>query len=159
MAKKKRLLWHVFFSYLLVILVSLVAVTWLASNSMRQFLLKKIQDDLQARALLFENYILEHVEPLDEENIDRLCKQIGPSASTRLTVILPSGRVIGDSEEDPRKMDNPLDRPEILDAMEKDVGVSARYSPTLGKQLMYVAVPLKRNTRTMAFVRAAIQVD
>jgi two-component system phosphate regulon sensor histidine kinase PhoR len=159
MAKKKRLLWHVFFPYLLVILVSLVAVTWLASNSMRQFLLEKIQDDLQTRALLFENYILEHVEPLDEESIDRLCKKIGPSASTRLTVILPSGRVIGDSEEDPQKMDNHLDRPEILDAMEKKMGASARYSPTLAKQLMYVAVPLKRNTRTMAFVRAAIQVD
>jgi two-component system phosphate regulon sensor histidine kinase PhoR len=126
---------------------------------MRQFLLKKIQDDLQARALLFENYILEHVEPLDEESIDRLCKKIGPSASTRLTVILPSGRVIGDSEEDPQKMDNHLDRPEILDAMEKDVGASTRYSPTLGKQLMYLAVPLKRNSRTVAFVRAAIQVD
>jgi two-component system phosphate regulon sensor histidine kinase PhoR len=159
MAKKKRLLWHVFFSYLLIILVSLVAVTWLASNSMRQFFLEKMQDDLQTRALLFENYILEHVDPLHEERIDRLCKEIGPSASTRLTVILPSGRVIGDSEEDTRKMDNHLDRPEILDAMEKEVGVATRYSPTLGKSMMYVAVPLKRNSRTAAFVRAAIQVD
>jgi two-component system phosphate regulon sensor histidine kinase PhoR len=159
MAKKKRLLWHVFFSYLLVILVSLVAVTWLASNSMRHFFLQKTQDDLQTRALLFENYILEHVEPLDEQSIDRLCKKIGPAAFTRLTVILPSGRVIGDSEEDPQKMDNHIDRPEILDAMEKDVGVASRYSPTVGKQLLYVAVPLKRDTRTAAFVRAAIQVN
>jgi two-component system, OmpR family, phosphate regulon sensor histidine kinase PhoR len=52
-----------------------------------------------------------------------------------------------------------MDRPEILDAMEREVGVSARYSPTLGKNMMYVAVPLKRNTRTVAFVRAAIEVD
>ncbi|MGE5841036.1 MAG: two-component system histidine kinase PnpS [Deltaproteobacteria bacterium] len=158
MAKKKSLLWHVFFSYLLVILLSLVAVIWLASNSMRDFFLDKIQDDLQARALLFENYILEHVEPLDAQSIDQLCKKIGPSAFTRLTVILPSGRVIGDSEGDPVKMDNHLDRPEILAAMEKDVGVSTRYSPTLAKQLMYVAVPLKKNTRTVAYVRAAIEV-
>jgi two-component system phosphate regulon sensor histidine kinase PhoR len=159
MAEKKSLLLHVFFSFLLVILVSLVAVTWLASNSMRHFFLEKTQVDLQTRALLFENYILEHLEPLDEQSIDRLCKKIGPAAFTRITVILPSGRVIGDSEEDPRKMDNHIDRPEVLDAMEKDVGVATRYSPTLAKQLMYVAVPLKRNTRTEAFVRAAIQVD
>jgi len=159
MAERKSLLRHVFFPYLLVILLSLVAVTWLASNSMRDFFLDKTKDDLQARALLFENFILDHVEPLDEQSIDRLCKKIGPSAFTRLTVILPSGKVIGDSEEDPKRMDSHIDRPEILDAMEKDVGVSTRYSPTLGKQLMYVAVPLKRNTRTMAFVRAAIQVD
>jgi len=159
MAEKKSLLRHVFFPYLLVILISLVAVTWLASNSMRHFFLDKTKDDLQARALLFENYILDHVEPLDEQSIDRLCKKIGPSAFTRLTVILPSGKVIGDSEEDPKRMDSHIDRPEILDAMEKEMGVSTRYSPTLAKQLMYVAVPLKRNTRTMAFVRAAIQVD
>lgn len=159
MAKKKRLLWHVFFSYLLVILISLVAVTWLTSNAMRHFFLEKTQDDLQTRALIFENYILEHADPLDEQSIDRLCKKIGPSASTRLTVVLPSGRVIGDSEEDPRKMDSHIDRPEILDAMEKDAGVSSRYSPTLSRNMMYVAVALKRNTRTVAFVRAAIQVD
>ncbi len=54
MAEKKSLLWHVFFSYLLVLLVSLVAVTWLASNSMRHFFLDKTRVDLQTRALLFE---------------------------------------------------------------------------------------------------------
>lgn len=159
MAKKKRLLWHVFFPYLLIILVSLVAVTLLASHSMKHFFLDKMRTDLQTRTLLFENYILEHVDPLDERSIDQLCKKIGPAAHTRLTVILPSGRVIGDSEEDPQRMDNHIDRPEIQDAMDKDVGAASRYSPTLGKQMMYVAVPLKRNNRTEAFVRTAIQLD
>ena len=30
-------------------------------------------------------------------------------------------------------MDSRVDRPEILDAMEQDLGVSTRYSPTLAK--------------------------
>ncbi len=36
----------------------------------------------------------------DEEGIAGLCGKIGRSASTRVTVILPSGRVAGDTDED-----------------------------------------------------------
>ena len=36
----------------------------------------------------------------DGQAIDRLCKHLGKSSDTRITVILPSGVVLGDTEED-----------------------------------------------------------
>ena len=159
MAKKKRLLWQLFLSYLLIAFVSLLAVTWYASTSMRHFFLEQVEADLEARARLFENQILERLDPLDPEGIDRLCKNMGRSAATRVTVILPSGKVVGDSDEDPGKMDNHMDRPEIVKALNRGRGTSTRYSATLEQNMMYVALPLKKDGVPVAFVRTSMPAD
>ena len=75
-----------------------------------------------------------------------LCKTVGHAASTRITVMLPWGKVIGDSDNDPARMDNHLDRPEVVAALEGSRGASTRYSPTLGKEMMYMALPIKIDT-------------
>ena len=159
MAKKKRLLWHLFFSYLLITLLSLVAVTWYATASLKKYLLKEVEAELEERALLFSPMLLQHLSPLDERAIDSLCKTVGQAASTRVTIVLPWGKVIGDSDNDPARMDNHLDRPEVAAALEGSRGVSARYSPTLGKEMMYLALPLKKHLRTQGIIRTAISVD
>lgn len=159
MAKKKSLLWHLFFSYLLITLLSLVAVTWYSTASLKKFMLKQIEADLEERALLFGPMLMQHLSPLDERAIDHLCKTVGKAASTRVTVMLPWGKVVGDSDNDPAQMDNHLDRPEIAAALEGSRGVSTRYSPTLGKEMMYVAVALKKDSRTLGVLRTSIPVD
>jgi two-component system phosphate regulon sensor histidine kinase PhoR len=150
---------QLFFSYLLIAFVSLLAVTWYASHSMRHFFLQHIEGDLEARARLFENQLVERLEPLDAEGIDRLCKDMGRSAETRITVILPSGKVVGDSDENPEKMDNHMDRPEILEAFSLGRGTSRRHSVTLEQSMMYVALPLKKDTRTVGVVRTSMSAD
>ena len=103
-------------------------------QSLRHLYLEQAAADLEARAYFFERQIFEHLDPLDEKAVDFLCKKVGKSASTRITVILPSGRVIGDTEEDPSRMDNHVDRPEIIEALTRDSGTSTRYSRTLDKE-------------------------
>jgi two-component system phosphate regulon sensor histidine kinase PhoR len=159
MAKKKSLLWHLFFSYLLITLLSLVAVTWYASQSLRNFLLKQIEADLYTRALLFESLILDHFESPTGSGIDAFSKKLGTTVSTRFTVILPWGKVVADSDDDPSQMDNHLDRPEINEALNSGRGTSARYSPTLKKKMMYVAVTLKKDDRTVAVVRTSLPLN
>jgi two-component system phosphate regulon sensor histidine kinase PhoR len=159
MAKKKSLLWHLFFSYLIIILLSVVAVTWYSTASIKKFLLRQVEADLEERALLFRPMLLEHLSPLDERAIDDLCKTVGQTASTRITVILPWGKVVGDSDHDPAQMDNHLDRPEVAAALEGPRGVATRVSPTLGKEMMYVALALKKDRRTLGVLRTSIPVD
>jgi two-component system phosphate regulon sensor histidine kinase PhoR len=159
MGKRKSLLWHLFFSYLLITLLSLVAVTWYSTVSLKKFMLKQVEADLEERALLFGPMLQQHLSPLDEKAIDDLCKRVGQAALTRITVILPWGKVVGDSDNDPARMDNHLDRPEVAAALERSRGVLTRYSPTLGKEMMYVALPLKRDSRTLGILRTAIPVD
>jgi two-component system phosphate regulon sensor histidine kinase PhoR len=158
MKKKKRLLRHLFPSYLLITLISLIAVAWFASSSIRQFYFEQRALDLLARAHLLENQISQFYESLEPRVIDALCKEIGVISATRITVILPSGRVIGDSNEDPAVMDNHASRPEIITALEGGVGQSIRYSLTLQKRMMYVAIPLKSKQKIIAVIRASLPV-
>jgi two-component system phosphate regulon sensor histidine kinase PhoR len=158
MARKKRLLWHLYPSFLLITIISLAAVTWYASKSLKDFFLEQTASDLTVRARLFESQILRYLDPLDKKTIDQLCKDIGKGASTRLTVILPSGKVAGDSEKDPAFMDTHVDRPEFIQALNAPFGMSIRYSQTLEKNMMYVGIPIKMNSRILAVVRASIPV-
>lgn len=158
MRKKKRLLWQLFPSYLLIILLSLIAVTWYASNSLRNFFLDQTAADLLTRARLLENQILQFLGPFESNVIDALCKEIGSASATRITVILPSGVVIGDSNEDPALMDNHALRSEVILAIKGNVGQSIRFSKTLQKQMMYVAIPLKDSKKIIAVIRTSLPV-
>ncbi len=159
MAVKRRLFWQIFPSHLLITLLALVAVAWYASSAIRYFYIEQTTSDLEARARLFEAQIKTYLSPLDARIIDRLAKETGSHSSTRLTVILPTGRVVGDTDEDPETMDNHADRPEFLGALKEKRGAALRYSLTLKKDLMYVAIPVKQNARTLAVVRASIPIS
>ena len=156
MAKKKRLLWQLYPTYIIIIVVSLLAATWFASRTLKQFYHEQSASDLEARALLFKSQVLEYLSPLDAQAIDRLCKKVGGQATTRITVIIPSGKVIGDSEKDPETMDNHVDRPEVIQALRGQVGMSRRYSRTLQRDMMYVGIPLKKNSRMLGLVRTSV---
>ena len=104
MAKRKRLIWHLYPTYLLITLICLGAVAWYASNRTKLFFLDQVAEDLEVRARIFEKQALRHLSLLNERAIDSMCKEVGRASSTRITVMLPSGRVVGDSDEDPSVM-------------------------------------------------------
>jgi two-component system phosphate regulon sensor histidine kinase PhoR len=56
-------------------------------------------------------------------------------------------------------MNNHLDRPEIVAALNSGYGTSTRFSHTVGYQMMYTAIQLKENGQKVGFVRIAIPVD
>ncbi len=158
MKKKKRLLWQLYPSYLLITLISLVAVTIYATSSLREFYLDRIASDLRGRAYLLEKQILQFLGPLDTKVVDALCKELGKPSTTRITVILPSGTVIGDSDDDPDRMDNHALRPEVIQAKKGNVGRSIRFSTTLQQRMMYIAVPLMDHKRIAAVIRTSLPV-
>lgn len=153
---RKKLLWHLFPFFLLVTLVTLVAVTWYSARSWRLFYLQQTATDLETRARLVESSIGERAALENGPWVDKLCKDLGKITATRLTVILPSGKVLGDTEEDPARMDNHGDRPEFQEAMKGRVGVSTRFSFTLGHSQMYVAVPVQDRGSIIGVVRASL---
>jgi two-component system phosphate regulon sensor histidine kinase PhoR len=155
---RKRLLWQLYPSYLLITIIALVAVTWYASRALKQFYVEKTASDLEARAQLVEKQIVTALASEDWQSVNRLCRELGGKTSTRITVVLPSGRVVGDSEEDPEGMENHADRPEILAALAGALGTSSRYSRTLKQDMMYVALPLRERNEIIGVVRTSIPV-
>ena len=156
MKKKTRLIWQIFPSFLLITLLSLLAVSWYASSSMRHFFLDQTALDLNVRAVLLEKQVIAHLLPLHPPSVDEVCKTMGKRSATRYTVILPSGKVVGDSRETPHLMDNHASRPEIAQALVGEIGKSIRYSNTLLQSMMYVARPVERNGNILAVIRASL---
>jgi two-component system phosphate regulon sensor histidine kinase PhoR len=154
--RRRRLLWQLYPTYLLITIISLGAATWFASRTLKQFHIEESASDLEARARLFETQISDYLSPLNRSAIDQICKKIAQQVPTRITVILPSGKVIGDSEKDPATMDNHVDRPEVRQALRGQVGMSRRYSRTLGQDMMYVGIPLRRDANIVGVIRASV---
>lgn len=158
MKKTRRLMHQLFSSYLLITLASVLVVSGYALSFARQFYLERTRTDLKIDGQLLAKQVIRLLSPLDEAAVDRLVKDAAGGTVTRVTVILPDGRVVADSEKAPADMGSHLDRKEIREAIHGSVGVSIRRSDALGEEMMYVALPLKVDQRLAGVLRTSIPV-
>ena len=154
--KHRKLIWQIYPSYLLIIIAALAAAALYISGAFEEFYLQETQRHLEAQVKLFQEMLPRPFSAEQPPQINALCKTFGASLGSRFTVILPSGQVMGDSMEDPSNMDNHGDRPEIVAAFAGRLGVATRYSYTVKRQMMYVAVSLKNGEQVAGVVRAAL---
>lgn len=141
-------------SYLLLIL--------LVSSSFYLFFKRNLQTTLveESRINLMNQAILTRL--LVEQERDRilpqkLAEKIGATLKARVTLISYDGTVVGDSDIDQSRisgLQNHLDRPEIRAALKTGSGSAVRYSETLQRQMLYVALNAGEG-----FVRLALPLD
>ena len=155
---KRSLLWQLYPVYLLIIVIALFTITWYLSWLLPDFYHNQVAEGLQARANLIKDQFLEKLRDEDFKGMEALCKKLGASSSTRITIILPNGKVAADSEENPADMENHSNRPEFKDAFEEGIGTSVRFSHTLDQNMMYLAVPIKEQGKILAVVRTSVPV-
>lgn len=156
--KGRRLLWQLYPSFLLLVLLVLLVVSWFVSRELRSFHYQQTAADLQARAQLVDYQLQGRISESYQDQLRPLIKRLGEKSATRITIILKNGRVLADSHEDPKQMDNHGQRPEILQALNGQTGNSVRFSNTLGRSLMYVALPLFESGTLVGVVRTALPV-
>lgn len=82
-------------------------------------------------------------------------RRTGGDLGRRITVVLPDGVVIADSEKDFRKIPNHSDRPEVVQALATGYGTSTRYSATLKARMLYIAVSYGPRKKPLGVVRVA----
>ena len=157
--RRKKLLWKIYPLYLVIILSSIFIVGIYASTTLKKFYLHKTAEDLAVRAHLIAREVSATFDKKSQQSLDALCKTVGRETATRITLIHPSGEVWGDSDEDPRKMENHAGRPEVKAALLGHRGVSIRYSDTLQQEMMYVALPLEKEGEVVGVVRTSLPVS
>lgn len=151
----KRLVWYIFPWYLIIIIVSLIVVTAYSTRAVKDFHFTMTSDNLETRAVFLEKAISRNIDG-PHSVVDGLCKELGAATATRITVVLPDGSVMGDSDGNPGEMENHGDRPEFIRALSGMTGSSVRYSDTLRKKFMYVAIPVRVDGRIVGAVRASM---
>jgi two-component system phosphate regulon sensor histidine kinase PhoR len=156
--RRTKLIWQLYPSFLLVTIASLVLVAWYGSTAIKKFYIDQMAEVLESKAYIAAEGGARLVGEGDLEEINRFCKEIGKRSLTRITVIAVGGRVLGDSEEDPAKMEDHSDRPEVFAAVQGELKPSIRFSSTLQKNMMYVAVPLLRKGELLGILRTSVPI-
>ena len=156
---RKSLFWRLFSAYLMITLLSLGAVAWFASSSIQRLYHKQMSEDLEARAWIVSEWVKEQGPAINASRLDAICKDMGVDSAMRITVLLPSGKVIADSDWAPASMETHADRPEFLKATEGEMGVFTRFSRTLQMNMMYVAVPVLQDAGIIAVVRTSVSLS
>ena len=140
--KPKKIIWQIFPANLLILVIALVSVTWYGAASIEDFFLDQAQKGLEARCNLIKKSVADLVREGNLHELREVVTQGGREAGMRITVVDGRGVVLADSSEDPSKMNNHKNRPEIATAFTGDTGNSLRLSKTLRDTLLYVAVPI-----------------
>ena len=159
--KKTKLIWRIFPSFLVITLLSLTVEAWYSTSYFKNFFLETSQRELMVKASLMQDRFARalYVDGLSSQHIDSLCKNLGEQIQTRITVILHSGEVIGDSFARVETMENHRKRPEIKAALSGEKSMAVRYSPTLDKNMMYLALPIVYNRSEFAVIRTAVSIS
>lgn len=97
-------------------------------------------------------------EDLSPEALEARCREEVRGGATRLTIIGATGDVLCDTEADPQRMVNHLDRPEVRAALATGSGIDRRRSATVHHQMLYAAVRTGEGS-ALRFVRVAIPAE
>jgi two-component system phosphate regulon sensor histidine kinase PhoR len=139
-------LFHKFFAAFLAIGVATVTVAGLLiERELKTELMIRIEEEMAAGARIIA------LMPAGE--IAGHAGELAERTRARLTLIDATGHVTADSELGDEETDGHLNRSEIQEARLRGVGKGVRYSHTLKKEMLYVAVPLREGLRTTGYVR------
>ncbi|MDD3730844.1 MAG: ATP-binding protein [candidate division Zixibacteria bacterium] len=153
---RKKILWQLYLPYLLIIILTIVALTWYALWAHKNFYIQQMAAGLKIRATLLEKPLAAFLLSGNMAAVDSLCKEAGHRTATRYTVVLPDGTVVGDTEEEPARMEKHHTRQEISEALKGKTGFATRYSNTRQVTLMYLAMPLYQDNHFLAVIRTSI---
>ncbi|QYR23137.1 HAMP domain-containing protein [Paenibacillus sp. sptzw28] len=78
---------------------------------------------------------------------------------SRVTFIRGDGVVLGDSDHDPKTMDNHLQRAEVQEAEHNGVGRAIRHSDTINENLLYVAMLVHPGSPNSDIIRLSLSLQ
>jgi len=128
---------------LVLAVISIVGL--LTERGLRARTLEGIEGSLAERAELVSEWVgTVAFLPENAARLDAIADRAGRAANARITLIAADGRVVGDSDvalEALASVEIHAERPEVMAALSGRVGRSSRLSRTVGRNLLYLAVP------------------
>ena len=88
--------------------------------------------------------------------MELLAERLGELMDMRITIIDRDGLVLADSRAEPDTMENHRTRVEVIRAFRGEPGMDFRRSATLGRDMIYAAVPIRVGDSIPAVVRTSL---
>ncbi|MEJ5202258.1 MAG: histidine kinase dimerization/phospho-acceptor domain-containing protein, partial [Anaerolineales bacterium] len=158
--KTFSLRWRIVLIYTVLLILIMGGLNLYLANFVRNAYLTIYRQRLVSEANLLAQQILPLVaRGSPYSDLDEIVHTTSQAASIRITVILPDGRVIAESNANAFEMENHRDRPEIQQALEGEIGSAIRHSYTIFSDLLYVALPVYQHNQILFILRLAIPLD
>ncbi len=147
----------VFLASLTASAAALALMTVIVAGELRGEERASIERRLTDQARLIADLLSHRPDLSSMASIDDEADRLAQAVEARVTLIAPLGKVLGDStldDEPLARLENHLQRPEVIQARETGIGKVERYSTTVEREMLYVAVPATHTE--VAFVRVAL---
>ena len=154
-----RLFWKMFLAYTGLILLAISVCVFVVSGWQEEELIERIRRRLHDTATMLAVDLAVPLQSGLSESLQDKLRNLGERTKTRFTLVASDGQVIADSEQrslaDLAAMENHLNRPEFVEALQKGEGLSRRISPTLGIPFLYLALAVQQEGENIGYVRTA----
>lgn len=153
---KRSFFSKIFIGYLLIIFALSSLILVLSLNTIRDFYRDTLTDHLKTLAYTLNPEVV-HLLDTDRANqLDGFIKTLGSKIHTRVTIIATDGTVLADSEQNIQSMENHNQRPEVFEALQGRTGKSIRFSNTVKRDMLYVAVPMEKDGKITGVIRTSL---
>jgi two-component system phosphate regulon sensor histidine kinase PhoR len=149
---RAKLFWKLGLTYLALLVLALFALDFYATRVFRSDALHAVDDQLAS----VETAARAH--PPDVQNSAALQEWVQSTSGggARVTVVASDGTVLADSADDPAKMENYANRPEVQAAIASGAGKDVRQSASLGRALVYRAYRFEPPSGPPVVIRFAL---
>jgi two-component system phosphate regulon sensor histidine kinase PhoR len=152
-----RTFWRLFGAYVVLVLTVIGLLGWVVVGRVEKQVLADIEQHLLAKNILVEEII--RAIPADQtDQLQARFSSLAKEVEIRITLINADGKVLVDSAEDPARMENHANRPEVIAAHAEGIGKATRHSSTVGESMIYVARRVEGKS-PVAYVRVARPLD
>jgi len=141
---RSRIFIKLYASYAAIILFCTLIVSLMIERQIEQESLLEVENSLETQALMLRDSIPATLLFPRSSELQTFIKQLAGDIDTRISLVAANGDVLADSEQDPREMENHRNRPELKQADAKGIGSVTRYSNTLAKNMLYLALPISK---------------
>ena len=153
----RRIFWQIYPGHLIVTFFTLLVCFAVFASTVERFYRKQVADNLEALALFSAEQVRDRFDANNLDYLNAVAAKLGARSPARVTLILPDGTVAGESAKSREQMENYSDRPEVKIAIEqRRTGQSIRFSSSVRKVMLYVAVPVYRDNELTGVVSTAM---
>ena len=145
---KIKIHWKLTIIFCFIIILAISAGYLYQVNHLKSYVENNVRNNIKHQLAISKDFL--EVSLKDKtipEDFQSIAKKIGESLGLRATIITLDGRVLSDTDLNKEQLlavENHANRPEVKDALAKGFGVSERFSYTIKKDMLYMAVPFSK---------------
>lgn len=153
---KNSIFSKLFLGYVFITLFLSFFIFFISYNLIKRAYINELKNHLKDVGSSLMPYVFEIYKKGDYDSLDKFIKEIGKRINAIITIVDTMGNPVADSKENIYFMENYRYNPEIMSALNGDIGTIIRYNKTMREYVFYVALSIYEDERIIGVLRTGI---